>query len=88
MEDEKVEVVAESATKGLKKERFWGRRLKIGILSFALTMLCSLALFILIKKDLKRKTVLPEKENQTCIDARKYDIIFFEEEIHTQIMGG
>ena len=69
MEDEKIEVFAELASKGLKKERFWGRRLINGILSFALTVLCSLALFILIKSDLIRKTVLPEKENQTCIDV-------------------
>ena len=76
MEDEKVEVVAELAAKGLKKEQFLGRRSIIGILSFALTVLCSLALFILIKSDLKRKIVLPEKENQTDLDACKYNIFF------------
>ena len=79
MEDEKIEVVAELASKGLKKERIWGRRLIIGILSFVLTVLCSFSLFIIVKSDLKRNIELPEKENQTFIDARKY-IIFFEEE--------
>ena len=84
MEDEKVEVVAELAAKGLKKEQFLGRRSIIGILSFALTVLCSLSLFILIKSDTPRKILLPEKENQAFIDTSKYDIIFFEEEIQTQ----
>ena len=74
MEDEKIEVVAELASKGLKKERIWGRRLIIGILSFASTVLCSIVLFILIKSDWKKKIEIPEKQNQTFLDARKYDI--------------
>lgn len=72
MEGEKIEVVAELASKGLKKERIWGPRLIIGTLSFSLTVLCSVSLFILTKSDLKRKIVLPDKENQWFPDARKY----------------
>ena len=85
IQDEKVEVITDLTSQGIKKERREGRRFIIGVICLALTIICSLTLFIFQRTNWERKIMIVEKEARNFNDSRYEDFLIDEEQ--TQIEG-